>query len=676
MTAKQIEERGLFVLEEADAFGLNRRLVVVIVLLAGLAILAAMAPAGSVFRDTQAVLVVGAIVLFLIVAASGVPIRRSWPHAALALFILVSLAAVVTSVWRADSLLEVGLMGGYLIIMVTATNIVGGQRLRLAGHLLVVIAVMVTASALYAYTLGYDGQIAELAKAGNAGLARQLASMMSRAFGNFPSANSFAGFLILFIPISIGLLLRETNIRLRLWLALAAVSMSTALYFTFSKGALLAVVVGLGLMAFGRLAPEKGAVKYLFLPFGLGVLAVLYVFGAFFDFNSAAALANVSGRIELWRGAWAIVIEHLFLGIGPGAFGTEFTGYQTGAVFSRYAHNTYLQVAAEQGFVGLMTFLLVIGVIMTHAWRLMVEDRSDDKWLRLGLIGAMAAFFIHNLVDYTWYIPGVAIAFWIIAGLAAGRASEASIAGAQPTIRRWALVGSVTIFLVPAMLVFSGTMLIAQAKHHKDDRVYVDAKKEYISALRRLPFSAEAYDGLAQTIYSESMSRKRLSAPKAIEYQRRAIELRPTWPHYHARLADYLAFAGRRREAIDEYTLAMNLYPADPQLKVELGNYLVKQRKPAAAAKIFNDAIRLAKVYRADDWTSAAMTTARGDMQEPILAIAYAYVGLAESRRIQGRYPEARAAAIKAERILGSGEQMAKFKERIFRAGPKRSTAH
>ncbi|MDP1808108.1 MAG: O-antigen ligase family protein [Actinomycetota bacterium] len=657
--------------KEADAVGLNRRLVAVIVLLAGLAATAAMAPAGSMFRDTQAGLVAGALALFLIVAASGVPIHRSGPHAALALFILVALAAVFTSVWRADSLLEVGLLSGYLIIMVTATNVVGGRRLRVAGHLLVAAAVVVTGSALYAFTLGYDRQIAELAMAGKEGLARQLAGMISRAFGNFPSANSFAGFLILFIPIAIGLLLSENDIRVRMWLAAAVLVMSTGLYFTFSKGALLAVTVGLAIMLFGWLSSEKRAGARVFLPLALGLMAIFYVSWSFFSFSPAAALANVSGRIELWRGAWAIAVKHPFLGIGPGAFETGFTGYQTGVTFSRYAHNTYLQVAAEQGFAGLLALLLVIGIIVARAWRLMIEDESVDKWLRLGFVGGLAAFSVQNFVDYTWYMPGVAVAFWLISGLAVGGGAGAPAAGAQPTIRRWALVGLVAILLVPTMLVFTSAMLVAQANHHKDDMELTEAKKEYISALRLFPFSAEAYDGLAQAVYFDALAKKRRSAPGAIEYQRRAIELRPTWPHYHARLADYLAFAGRRRQAVNEYTLAKKLYPADPQFKVKLGNYLLKLHRPAAAAKAFREAVLLAKVYGAEHWTQADLATARGDARDPIIAIAYAYVGLAESYRVLGRYPEARAAVTKAERILGRGRDMVKFKERIYRAGPR-----
>ncbi len=647
--------------KEADAEVLKRRLLIAVLLLAGLAAAAAVSSAAGTFRDTQAALVAVAIVTFLILAASGAPIRLSRAQWAMGLFILVSAGAATASIWRSESLLEVGLFYGYLMVLVAAANAGGGRRLRLAAHLLVGAAVFIAVSALYAYMVGYDRQIQELAAHGRGELARQLAGMAGRAFGTFPSANSLAGFLILFIPIAVGLWLREKDKRLKVWVALAALLLSAAVILTFSKGALLALAAGLGLMIYGRVPAGRLGAR-LFLPTTIGLLATLYISWSFFDFSLPAALANVSGRLELWQSAYAIAVRHPILGIGPGAFGTALPAAQKGAVYARYAHNTYLQVFAELGLAGLLSFLLLIGAILQRGWRLMVDDLSDDKWLRLGCLGGLTAFLVHNLVDYTWYVPGVAFAFWLIAGLTLAETAGGAGVGARPAAPRRALVGVAALTVIPALIVYAGSAQVARANYLAADQRFSEAAAAYRRGLRIFPFSAEAYDGLARAVHYQALANKRQFDPRAIEYQRRAIELRPGWPHYHARLADYLAGAGRRQEAIDEYVLAGKLYPLDPQFKVRLGSYLLALRRPKAAAAAFQEGARLAGIYRARNWSYRSAKTARGDERAPIIAIGNAYKGLAISYTLMGRRAEAKSMLVKAERILGPGREMEEIK--------------
>jgi len=656
------------VLKEADAVGLDRRLTAVIFFLAVLAAGAALAPAGSMFRDAQAILAAGAAASFLVVAASGIPIRYNRAHLALAGFCAVSLAAATTSVWRAGSFLETGLIAGYLVIFLTATNVVGGGRLRLAGHLLVGAATIVAASAVYTYSIGYDRQIRELAAAGNAGLARQLASMTDRAFGNFPSANSFAGFLVLFIPIAIGLFLYEHDFKLRLWLAAAITAMAVALFLTYSKAGLIALAVGAAIMVYGGLSVPKSGRRpgRLVVPLLLTSGVLVYIFWAFFGFNATAAIGNVSGRGELWRGAWRMVMDRPWLGAGPGNFGTEFTHYQTGAVFSNYAHNTYLQAAVEQGVLGLMAFLGTMVAVLAWSWRrVRAEQGGGPAWLRLGLVGGLAAFIVHNTVDYTWYIPGVAISFWIVAGLAVSSDKEAAAVGAQPTPARWAAVLIAALCVGPVLLVFTGANLAARADHFVQDLKVREAKNTYDQALGYFPFDAAAHDGAARAMYVESAVKRRPLAPEAVSHQRRAIALRPTWPYYHQHLGDYLGLIGRREAAVREYRQAIRLYPNDPKLKVALGNYLLGLRSYPEAIDVFRKAISLGRVYRVAAWKPADLFTARGDAAEPVSAIGRAYLGLAAAYIDIGRPALARGCVDKAETILGRGPEIEAVRARI-----------
>ncbi|HEB12430.1 MAG TPA: hypothetical protein ENI11_02005, partial [Actinobacteria bacterium] len=204
--------------------GLDIRLSGVVILLTILMAVAAFSSGGGVFRDTQAALVAFIVGLFLVVAVFGIQIHRTAAHTGLGIFLLIALAASATSVWQMESLQEVGLVAGYFLIFLLASNVIGSNRLRLAAHLIVLAGVVVASVGLYQHLIGNVKQLELLRLGGHALEARQLAAMIDRAFANFVSANSFAGFLVLSIPVAIGLFLYERDVRLRTWTAFAMVT--------------------------------------------------------------------------------------------------------------------------------------------------------------------------------------------------------------------------------------------------------------------------------------------------------------------------------------------------------------------------------------------------------------------------------------------------------------------
>jgi len=62
---------------------------------------------------------------------------------------------------------------------------------------------------------------------------------------------------------------------------------------------------------------------------------------------------------------------------------------------------------------------------------------------------------------------------------------------------------------------------------------------------------------LAQTAYVKALLDKEKSAWTAVEHERLALAARPSWPYYHVRLADYLAYSGQGEAALKEYRRAI-----------------------------------------------------------------------------------------------------------------------
>lgn len=658
----------------ADTKGLNTRLNAVALALAGLAGTAAFAAAGGTFLDSQAVLTAGALIVLLIVLAAGIRVRVTTAHLSLAALMLVFISAGLQSVWPVESFIKAGQLVGYGAIFLAASSLTGRNRVRLTAHLLVAIGVVVAVRGLYGYLVGFEAQIRDLIAAGHPDQARQLANMGGRAFANFAGANSFAGFLALIAPIAFGLFIYEKNIKLRIWLGLALAALSAALYFTFSKGALLAIAAAAVVFIIGRLRKSSRAKGLLIGSLAAVLVGVpLYIFWRFYRGDIGAAVANTEGRVELWRAAWHILERHPRLGIGPGAFATELTHYQIGSVFSPFAHNTYLQMAAETGVVGLIALVVVIVSLLVLAWRSFDAEAGGDDWLRLGLLAALIGFFAHNVVDYTWYVPGVAVAFWLAAGVAVAPTGDAPVVGAQFSIGRYIAVALTAILLLPTLFVFAGAGYASTGAWLRDEYELTRAEEFMRRSLALFPQNAEARDGLAQTLYLKALTAKKKSAPEAVENERLAIALRPSWPFYHARLADYLGLSGRDKEALREYRRAMSLYPLEPRIPLRAGNYLISRGRYVEALGMFRSATRLGGVYGEDIHTAADLATARQDVSGPLTAIAYSHMG--EVRALLGlsRYREAATALAKAERLLGQAPDMNKQAGSLIKSGKRQA---
>lgn len=98
-----------------------------------------------------------------------------------------------------------------------------------------------------------------------------------------------------------------------------------------------------------------------------------------------------SSRLQTWSGAWQTFRAHPWLGVGPGVDVTHVRYVNASGAVEQLtdAHNTWLSILAQQGALGLVTFLVLT------AW-LVLPLRSADsltprnRWLFSGLAFAFA----------------------------------------------------------------------------------------------------------------------------------------------------------------------------------------------------------------------------------------------------------------------------------------------
>ncbi len=241
--------------------------------------------------------------------------------------------------------------------------------------------------------------------------------LVSRVTAGFTQPNQMAGFLILVLPLAVGgaLLAR----RRRALYLLAALVSTVGIYASFSRGALLALVV-VPLVFLGT--------RRVLLLTPLVVLAFMVATPSLLEQRFATAIeqgSEVAVRMDFWRTAASLWADKPIFGVGPGGFGE---GYAEARVPGKrflpdttfeppqHAHNLELNLLAEQGIVGLVSFAVVFGLALRDGVRLRRSSRRYTSVVATSIVASLSAFAVHNQVDVT-LLEGTGTYFWAMLGL-------------------------------------------------------------------------------------------------------------------------------------------------------------------------------------------------------------------------------------------------------------------
>jgi O-antigen ligase len=119
-------------------------------------------------------------------------------------------------------------------------------------------------------------------------------------------------------------------------------------------------------------------------------------------------------RVYRWVAGYKMIDEHPITGFGPGNFYTFYKGYSVG-LFRTYVsnnidksgvHNYYLMTLVEQGFPGLLIFLLLAFGILTKGEQIYHQTDKNNKFRRslimailLSMIVIYAFLLINDLLE-------------------------------------------------------------------------------------------------------------------------------------------------------------------------------------------------------------------------------------------------------------------------------------
>ena len=241
--------------------------------------------------------------------------------------------------------------------------------------------------------------------------------------------NHFAGYLELLFCLALGLATANRGGK-RIFLFSVTVLIAAALLFSLSRGGIVGGVGGLAFLVITLAFIHRRKKGYVFFVSAslLGLIIIAWFgLGPVLDRLSTLEDISVAGeeRIKLWEDALRMIFDRPFFGWGPGTFTVAYPAYQTYGFdqkFVNYAHNDYLELAADTGVLGLAVFISGILSLYISCLRRLVREpaRGSAYWQNIGA-GALAACFsilIHSVTDCNLQISANLFLFVIAAGIA------------------------------------------------------------------------------------------------------------------------------------------------------------------------------------------------------------------------------------------------------------------
>lgn len=251
-----------------------------------------------------------------------------------------------------------------------------------------------------------------------------------RLTGPYANPNSYAQVLVSIIPLALDRIWHERKLYLKFFAGWAFAVTFLSVMFSFSRGGFLALLIAIATLVTLRrprlfpvlvsVALFVGLVQFVPTSYKDRIVTLLQLAP-----NSDSSLADRSfrGRKSENLAAVEMFLDHPVTGVGIGNFSFNYQDYSRKiGIDNRSEQRTpaslYLEVLAEQGLVGSITFLLLMYYIiknMFDARKYFNESgRFDESYLITALIASVAGYMTSAVVKNSAYSN----AFWILMGVA------------------------------------------------------------------------------------------------------------------------------------------------------------------------------------------------------------------------------------------------------------------
>lgn len=334
--------------------------------------------------------------------------------AGIALLVLLSAASIWASPDRGFSFYNYyNLMGRYILIYyLVINNIHSSTQVKRLMWSMLASAVVVSLYGFYQYFFGATVSALEWVDG------EQFPDLKMRVFSTLENPNLLAGFLVTMMAIASGMGYKSDEIKSKWMYSTLVILFGGCLILTYSRGAWLSVIAIVAM--YGVLCNRKIFWLLLLLP-------VIAFFAHDTLLERIMSIMNPTDtsstlRLALWESTIAMIMNKPFLGIGWGAYWMVYPDYDffinnaNTKIF--HAHNMYLNIAAEIGIPGLITFLaMMYGHLRLALASIKGTAQYWSSGIMLGIVGAIFGLIVNGFTDYVLFNIQLSMLFWLLNAL-------------------------------------------------------------------------------------------------------------------------------------------------------------------------------------------------------------------------------------------------------------------
>lgn len=237
-----------------------------------------------------------------------------------------------------------------------------------------------------------------------------------RIYSVFTNPNIFAEYLVMLTPLAVGTMWYTKSMKKKLTFIIGVGVLLLALLMTMSRGGWLGIFVAAFVFV---LIVDK---RLLVLAIPIVLIAVPFlpksILQRFISIGSNVD-SSILYRTKIYQITANIIKDNFINGVGFGyiPFKQVYETYiRTMPIY--HAHNTFLEIFAEGGIIGLLVFLILIFSLIKNG--LCYLTKSSDKYIKYLGAGAMASLFgilANGMTEHILYMPRIIFTFWILVGL-------------------------------------------------------------------------------------------------------------------------------------------------------------------------------------------------------------------------------------------------------------------
>lgn len=425
-----------------------------------------------------------------------------------------------------------------------------------------------------------------------------------RIGGLFPNANHLGAFLVMAFFLLAGVLcFGRGRAAVKACLAFLLLTVLIGVALTASRGALIGLAAGSAVFVLMALALVWQTQRHLF---GLLVAAGLVLAGGggmvLWKVNEeqlkqrelASPMAD-DVRLQIWPAALAQHAESPLVGAGARMFYDGSMRYRSPdlpglAGDALFAHNEYLQMLADYGWIGLG---LLVAMLIAHGvngaaflrWyvqhRFLQSGRLQSMQLAfcVGALGACTAMAVHAVFEFQFHVAAPVMIMAVILGMLANPGFEA---GAGPQLRLPVVRSLAKVALAGAAgLLLAGTWLYGRADYHLARAQVAAAHGDAFLSQQQLNAAVAASPKLAEARYQRGLALlDKLTAEqrtpnhpvlqRAITDLEVAVKINPYRYLYALALADAYDAVGRHDDALKQIENALKQAPLYEETRMAL----------------------------------------------------------------------------------------------------------